>query len=180
MELQNFYRHPLIIWPINMVNMMYPAALQLLTLFAKGRSQSPFQKIIEAVGLGLSILIFIVVFLIEMLILSVIIYFAGLMIVGGRKATFGDAFKISLLGTVLGGLIYGVVSIFAPLIGWVIYILIWLALIKQYFETGWLNALAIGILAVIVALALFILMGLFTVGLALLLDLLKDLFKVFV
>ena len=129
-----------------------------------GDSQNQFRnlinKLIEAVGFGLAILVAIAVFLIQVLILSVVIYIAGLMVVGGRKATFSDAFKISLLGTVLGGLIYAAVSFFVPLIGLIVYILIWLALIKQYFETGWLNALVIGILAVIVWIALIIIVGL--------------------
>ena len=129
-----------------------------------GGSQNQFRnlinKLIEAVGFGLAILVAIAVFLIQVLILSVVIYIAGLMVVGGRKATFGDAFKISLLGTVLGGLIYTAISFFVPLVGLIVYILIWLALIKQYFETGWLNALVIGILAVIVWIALIIIVGL--------------------
>ena len=129
-----------------------------------GGSQNQFRnlinKLIEAVGFGLAILVAIAVFLIQVLILSVVIYIAGLMVVGGKRATFGDAFKISLLGTVLGGLIYAAISFFVPLLGLIVYILIWLALIKQYFETGWLNALAIGILAVIVWIALIIIVGL--------------------
>jgi len=160
--------------------MMNPVLSQLMSLAIREPPQNPFQKIIEAVGLGSTILIFIIVFLIEMLILSVVIYIAGLMVVGGRKATFSDAFKISFLGTVLGGFIYAAISLFVPLIGIIVYILIWLALMKKYFETGWLGAIAIGILAVIVALALFIIVGLFTVGLVLLSELLKDLLKVFV
>jgi len=117
-------------------------------------------ELIKAIGLGLAILIAIAIFIIQVLILSVIIYIAGLMVVGGRRATFGDAFKISLLGTVLGGFIYAAISLFVPLVGLIVYILVWLALIKQYFETGWLNALAIGILAIIVALALLIIVAL--------------------
>jgi len=134
--------------------------MQLLAGGSQNQFRNLINKLIEAVGFGLAILVTIAVFLIQVLILSVVIYIAGLMVVGGRKATFGDAFKISLLGTVLGGLIYAAISFFVPLIGLIVYILIWLALIKQYFEAGWLNALAIGILAVIVWVALIIIVGL--------------------
>ena len=139
---------------------MHPIIMQLLADGSQNQFQNLINKLIEAVGFGLAILVVIAVFLIQVLILSVVIYIAGLMVVGGRKATFSDAFKISLLGTVLGGLIYAAISFFVPLIGLIVYILIWLALIKQYFETGWLNALAIGILAVIVWIALIIIVGL--------------------
>ena len=134
--------------------------MQLLAGGSQNQFRNLINKLIEAVGFGLAILVAIAVFLIQVLILSVVIYIAGLMVVGGRKATFSDAFKISLLGSVLGGLIYAAISFFVPLIGLIVYILIWLALIKQYFETGWLNALAIGILAVIVWIALIIIVGL--------------------
>jgi len=134
--------------------------MQLLAGGSQNQFRNLINKLIEAVGFGLAILVAIAVFLIQVLILSVVIYIAGLMVVGGRKATFGDAFKISLLGTVLGGLIYAAISFFVPLLGLIVYILIWLALIKQYFETGWLNALAIGILAVIVWIVLIIIVGL--------------------
>jgi len=139
---------------------MYPIMMQLLAGGSQNQFRNLINKLIEAVGFGLAILVAIAVFLIHVLILSAVIYIAGLMVVGGRKATFGDAFKISLLGTVLGELIYAAISFFVPLVGLIVYILIWLALIKQYFETGWLNALAIGILAVIVRIALIIIMGL--------------------
>ena len=129
---------------------MHPIIMQLLAGGSQNQFRNLINKLIEAVGFGLAILVAIAVFLIQVLILSVVIYIAGLMVVGGRKATFSDAFKISLLGTVLGGLIYTAISFFVPLLGLIVYVLIWLALIKQYFETGWLNALAIGILAVIV------------------------------
>ena len=139
---------------------MYLTIMQLLACGSQNQFRNLINKLIEAVGFGLAILVAIAVFLIHVLILSVVIYIAGLMVVGGRKATFGDAFKISLLGTVLGGLIYTAISFFVPLLGLIVYVLIWLALIKQYFETGWLNALAIGILAVIVWIALIIIVGL--------------------
>jgi len=136
----------------------------MMQLLAGGGSQNQFRnllnELIKAVGLGLAILVAIAVFLIQVLILSVVIYIAGLMVVGGRKATFGDAFKISLLGTVLGGLAAAAISFFVPLVGLIVYVLIWLALIKQYFETRWLSAIAIGILAIIVALILLIIVGL--------------------
>jgi len=139
---------------------MHPVVMQLLAGGSQNQFRNLLNELIKAIGLGFAILIAIAIFIIQVLILSVVIYIAGLMVVGGRRATFGDAFKISLLGTVLGGLIYAAISFFVPLVGLIVYILVWLALIKQYFETGWLNALAIGILAIIVALILLIIVAL--------------------
>ncbi|RLI20437.1 hypothetical protein DRO54_06295 [Candidatus Bathyarchaeota archaeon] len=139
---------------------MHLVVMQLLAGGSQNQFRNLLNELIKAIGLGFTILIAIAIFVIQVLILSVVIYIAGLMVVGGRRATFGDAFKISLLGTVLGGLIYAAISFFVPLVGLIVYILVWLALIKQYFETGWLNALAIGILAIIVALVLLIIVAL--------------------
>ncbi len=154
--------------------------MQLLAGGSQNQFRNLINKLIEAVGFGLAILVAIAVFLIQVLILSVVIYIAGLMVVGGRKATFGDAFKISLLGTVLGGLVYAAISFFVPLVGLIVYILIWLALIRQYFETGWLNALAIGILAVIVWIALIIIVGLILAIPLTLLELFKGTISLFI
>ena len=143
-----------------MVKAMHMIVMQLLAGGSQNQFRNLLNEFIKAVGLGFAILIAIAVFLVQILIISFVIYIAGLMVVGGRKATFGDAFKISLLGTILGVLVAAAVSFFIPLIGLIVYILIWLALIKQYFETGWLNAIAIGILAIIVALVLLIIVGL--------------------
>lgn len=65
----------------------------------------------------------------------------------------GDAFVISLLGTILGS----ICTLFNPLIGAVLSFIVWLFLIRHYYETGWLGALAVAILAVIIyVVALFI------------------------
>jgi hypothetical protein len=106
---------------------------------------------------GLDILFAFIWFFVELLILSVVLYIAGLIVVGKRRALFSDAFIISLLGTVLS-------TIFAILLpGWVallLSILVWLILIKRFYETGWLGALAVGILVVIIYLVILILLAL--------------------
>jgi hypothetical protein len=115
-----------------------------------------FEKALNSVGLGLTFLAIIIFYVINLVILSLVLYIAGLMVVGGRKATFGDAFKISILGIFLGSIISGTIGYFIPILGLIAYFVIWLALIKHYFETGWLGALAVAILALIVALVLVI------------------------
>jgi len=106
---------------------------------------------------GLTLLSALALFIIELLVLAVVLYLAGLIVVGRRRALLSDAFIIALLGTVLSTLFV----IFLPF--WVTIILTvitWLILIKRLFETGWLGAIAVGILAIIIYLAVLLLVAL--------------------
>jgi len=101
-----------------------------------------------------------IVFFVSLLVLAVVLYLAGLVVVGKRRALLSDAFIISLLGTVLSTLFL----MFIPyrLVALLLSIAAWLLLIKSLYETGWLGAIAVGILAIIIYLAtLFILALLF-------------------
>ncbi|MEM0057314.1 MAG: hypothetical protein QXG58_01190 [Candidatus Bathyarchaeia archaeon] len=111
---------------------------------------------------GLTLLFAIALFLIELVVLAVLLYLAGLVVVGRKRALFSDAFIIALLGTVLSTLF-----VILPLPGLITLLLIaitWLILIKRLFETGWLGAIAVGILAIIIYLAILILVA-FVAGL---------------
>ncbi|MCW4036094.1 MAG: hypothetical protein NWE75_02785 [Candidatus Bathyarchaeota archaeon] len=84
------------------------------------------------------------------------LWIAGRMIVGKKKAKFSDAFWIVALGIVLESLIVAAVrSIFAPLAQ----LVVWLYLVKHYFDTGWVQALVISILAVVVFVAVTIVLA---------------------
>ncbi len=75
------------------------------------------------------------------------LWIAGRMIVGVKKAKFSDAFWIVALGIILESVVVAAVrSSFAPLVQFVV----WLYLVKHYFDTGWGNAFFISMLAVIV------------------------------
>lgn len=92
-------------------------------------------------------------FVLGLIILTIVFYVAGRAVVGGKRALFSDAFVISLLGTIVAN----VVSFFIEqsLIGLMLSLIIWLLLIKHYYETGWLGALAVAILAVVVYIAIW-------------------------
>jgi hypothetical protein len=92
-------------------------------------------------------------FVLGLIILTIVFYVAGRAVVGGKRALFSDAFVIALLGTIVAN----VVSFFIEqsLIGLILSLIIWLLLIKHYYETGWLGALAVAILAVIVYIAIW-------------------------
>lgn len=98
-----------------------------------------------ALGLGLipgSILVFVV----KLVLLTFVLWIVGRSTVGGKKAKFTDAFWIALIGSVVGSLI----SRWIPYIGFIIVLILWLALIKHFFDTGWLGALGIALVTVIV------------------------------
>lgn len=88
------------------------------------------------------------------------LWVAGRLLAGKQKAKFTDALWIVVLGTVIFYFINWGITTFAPgifssllssLIAYFILLLIWLALVKHFFDCGWLRALAISIIAVIIA-----------------------------
>lgn len=115
----------------------------------------------EKIPVEIAILALILYFLIYLFILTVLLYIAGLIVVGGRKAKFTDALAVSALGTFLGSFVWAFFNLLIPIppLGLVAYFIFWLGLIKHFFDTGWLGALAIAILAVIISIALFVILA---------------------
>ncbi len=65
----------------------------------------------------------------------------------GRKVTFGEAIAVAGTGTFLvGAVVVFVQGIFGLLIG----LLIFLLLVKHYFKTGWLGAIGVAVMAIVV------------------------------
>lgn len=97
-------------------------------------------------------------FLVNLLVLTCLLYLSGLIVVGKKRALLSDAFIISLVGTVLSTLFF----MFIPfhLIALALSVIIWLLVIKRLYETRWLGAIAVGILAVIIFLAVTLLLAL--------------------
>jgi len=81
------------------------------------------------------------------IIIAPILWLAGRALVGKEKAKFTDAIWIALLGIVIGAVVGALIG---GLIAAVIMFVIWLALIKHFFDCGWIMALAIAIIAVII------------------------------
>jgi hypothetical protein len=112
----------------------------------------------DIVGLLISIVVAIIF-------VAPILWLVGRALVGKEKAKFTDAIWIVVLGVVIGAII----GIFVGgLIAAVIMFIIWLALVKHFFDCGWLMAFAIAILAVIVfvvVVAILALVGIAVIGL---------------
>ncbi len=81
------------------------------------------------------------------IIIAPILWLAGRALAGKDKAKFTDAIWIVVLGTVIGAVVGAFVG---GLIAALIMFIIWLALIKHFFDCGWLKALTIAIIAVII------------------------------
>jgi len=88
---------------------------------------------------------------INTIIVSPVLWLSGRALVGKGKAKFTDAIWIVVLGTVIGTF-FG--AFFTGIIAIVILLIMWLALVKYFFDCGWLKALAISILAVIIFLVI--------------------------
>ena len=82
------------------------------------------------------------------IIIAPVLWLAGRILAGKDKAKFSDAIWIVVLGTVIGAVVgfFNLSWILAALI----MLIVWLALIKHFFDCGWIKALAIAIIAVII------------------------------
>ena len=85
--------------------------------------------------------------IVNTIIISPVLWLSGRAIVGKQKAKFTDAVWIVILGTVIGTF-FG--AYFSGIIATIILLIIWLALVKHFFDCGWLKAFVISILAVII------------------------------
>jgi len=95
-------------------------------------------------------------FIIGLIILTIIFYIAGRIVVGKKRALFSDAFVISLLGTIVMSIC---LNFFGLLVGAILSLIIWLLLVKHYYETGWLGAIAVGIMALIVSIVILVILA---------------------
>jgi hypothetical protein len=98
-------------------------------------------------------------------ILAPVLWLAGRGLVGRDKARLLDAVWIVLLGTVIGAVVGAFVS------GWVaalVMFVVWLALIKHFFDCGWLMAFAIAVVAVILFVVIVAALAFIGVGIGLL------------
>jgi hypothetical protein len=85
--------------------------------------------------------------IVNTIIIGPVLWIAGRALVGGQKAKFTDGLWIAALGTIIGE----IVGYFFErgIIVSIILIIVWLGLIKHFFDCGWLKGLLIAIVAVI-------------------------------
>jgi hypothetical protein len=90
------------------------------------------------------------------IIMSPVMWLAGKYIVGADKAKFSDAVWIVVIGTVVGTVLG---NLFSGLIGAIIQFVVWLYIVKHYFDTDWMKAFIISIVSVIVFIVIAIILG---------------------
>ena len=95
--------------------------------------------------------------IVNIIILSPALWLSGRILAGKAKARFGDAVATIVIGTVVGA-IFG--AFFRGFLAAGIQLIIWLALVKHFFDCGWLKALVISIVAVILFAAIAVILGL--------------------
>src|SRR2546426_8093815 len=101
---------------------------------------------IPSIGIGTTLLGFIVLFIIYLLIIGFVLWLAGEIVVG-RRVTFGEALAIAGAGTFLVG---AVLFLLPSLLGLLAAFVVFLWLIRHYFKTGWFGAFGVTIMAVVV------------------------------
>ena len=104
--------------------------------------------------------------IIKIIILAPALWLAGKALVGA-DAKFLDAVWIIVLGTIIGG-IFSYFEI-SGIIALIIQLVLWLALVKHFFDSGWLKAFVISVLAVIIFIVLAFILGFIGLGIGLLL-----------
>ena len=84
---------------------------------------------------------------IAVIFIAPILWLVGRSLAGKQNAKFTDAIWIVVLGVVIGAIIgafgFGI-------IGFIITLIVWLGLIKHFFDCSWFKAFVIAIIAVIV------------------------------
>jgi hypothetical protein len=95
------------------------------------------------------------------IIVAPILWLVGRALAGKDKAKFTDAIWIVVLGTVIGAVVGAFVG---GLIAALIMFIVWLALIKHFFDCGWLKALVIAIIAVIIFVVLIAILAIIGFG----------------
>jgi hypothetical protein len=111
--------------------------------------------LLEPSGLA-DVLFFAVSFAIIFAVLSVVFYLAGSVVVGRSRASFKDAFAISVLGTLV---LIVCLSVFSLEVAVVLALVAWLLLVRHYYETGILGAIAVGLTSVIVAVVILVILN---------------------
>jgi hypothetical protein len=120
----------------------------------------PSSTLFPNIGLGSTLVGFIVFFIIYLIIVGFILWVAGEIVVG-RKVTFGESLAVAGTGTFLVG---AVIIILPSLLGVLIGALIFLFLVKHYFRTGWFGAIGVAIMAVVVIVVLSFILGALLIG----------------
>jgi hypothetical protein len=109
-----------------------------------------------AINLDTLLLNLFVQLVVNIIVLSPVFWISGRLLAGKEKAKGTDALWIVILGTVIqAALGYFLTGLIASLI----VLVIWLALVKHFFDCGWLRALVISVVAILILAAIAVVLG---------------------
>lgn len=115
-----------------------------------------------------NILYLLIAVVVNVVVNSLFVWLAGRALVGSEKAKFSDAVWIVILGAVIGGILG---AFFSGILGAIISFILWLGLIKHFFDCGWGKAFIIAVVAVIlqviISVILTIILGITIISLGL-------------
>ncbi len=98
---------------------------------------------------------FLINLIIGVIIISPILWLVGRSMVGKEKAKFTDAIWITLLGIIIGSLVG---KFLHGWIGFIVSLIVWLLLIRHFFDAGLGRSILIAIIAVIILIAIAIIL----------------------
>ena len=96
-------------------------------------------------------------------ILAPVLWIVGKWLVGKDKAKFTDAIWIGVLGVLIGAVVGFLLPGWGAILGTLVMIVVWVALIKHFFDCGWLKAIVIAIIAGIIYLIITLILSLILV-----------------
>jgi hypothetical protein len=102
---------------------------------------------------------------IGIIVVAPVLWLVGRALAGKDKAKFTDAVWIVVLGTIIGAVVGAFVG---SLVSAVIMFIVWLALIKHFFDCGWLKSFVIAVLAVIIFVIIVAILAVIGIGIILL------------
>jgi hypothetical protein len=96
-------------------------------------------------------------------ILAPVLWIVGKLFVGKDKAKFTDAVWIGVLGVLIGAVVGFLLPGWGAILGTIIMIVVWIALISHFFDCGWLKAIVIAVIAGIIYLVISLILSLILV-----------------
>jgi len=99
--------------------------------------------------------------IVGVIVLAPVLWIAGRLLAGKDKAKFTDAIWIVVLGVVIGAIVG---AFLGGLVAAVIMFVVWLVLIKHFFDCGWLKAFLIAVVAVIIFVVILAILAVVGIG----------------
>ncbi|MCY0852116.1 MAG: hypothetical protein OWQ34_05195 [Thermoplasma acidophilum] len=102
---------------------------------------------------------FVIAIILTLIIASVPVWIAGKFV--SKRSTFGQAMAATLLSIIIFYIFFFVFSLFTPFIGMIFGFIGSLWVFKEVYRIGWIDSLALAIIAIFIAVVISLLLGVF-------------------